>query len=155
MPAAAILEAVWDDLVDAIEAIRADDGYRTTVHTVTTDPVGLLAQSSQQTPFVQVLWDAERSRPSAGAFGDVDDTLVFAVEWRLDAPGLVEADRRQLLSDWRQDLEHALCVDVSRGGVAYDTEVADGPGGPWVDTQGTLLGSSTITVRVMRTRGAA
>jgi hypothetical protein len=153
--AAAALEAVWDDLVAAISGIRMADGYRTTVHTVTSDPVGLLSDSRLATPAVQILWEAERSRQDSGALGDItDEVLVFAVEWRLDCPGLDDSLRRQALSDWRTDLEHAVLADCSRGGVAWDTEIADGPG-PWVDATGILLGTSLITVRVSRARGVA
>ena len=46
-------------------------------------------------------------------------------------------------------------MDETRGGVAWDTTIVDGPGGPWVDANGILLGTSTITVRLDRVRGAA
>lgn len=153
--AAAPLESVWDNLVAALEGIKTGSTYRTTVYTVTTDPVGLLGVSPQQTPYVQLLWDAERSRLAASAFGLTDDELVFTLEWRLDCPSLTPADRRQAISDWVTDLEHAVMADISRGSAAWDTTIAHGPGGPWVDVNGTILGASTITVRVSRTTGAA
>lgn len=153
---AAPLELVWDSLVDAIEGITTHGGYRTTVHHVTTEPTTLIGQSSQQTPAVVLMYDADRSTIVPSAMGDVvDDTLVFLAEWRIDCPGLTDADKRQAISDWHADIEKAVCADASRGGVAWETDIAPGPGGPWIDASGVILGTHTITVYVSRVRGAA
>jgi len=149
---ATTLQTVWDDLVDAIEGIRVADGYHYTVQHVTTQPTSLL--NLGLTPAVVLWWDAGRSTTAPSALGDVyDEVLAFAADWRIDQPSLAERDRREALGNWRADLERAVLADCSRGGVAWDTEIVDGSGGPWMDANGVMLGSSLITVRVARTRG--
>lgn len=154
--AGSALQRVWDDLVATLEGIRIESGYSTTVRTVTTVPTSLLGLTAVQTPAVVVWWDASRSNVAPSALGDVvDDTLGFALDWRLDCPTLSEADRRAALAGFRADLERAVCDDSSRGGVAWDTEITDGTAGPWMDATGIILGASVVTVRVARPREAA
>lgn len=145
---------VWASLMDAIAGISAGAHYHHTVKTVTSDLVSLLSLSAQQCPAVMVMASGAGAGRAHHMGGQVKDRLVFQLEFRVDAPGLVVDAKRDAWTKFLLDLEYALTRDVTRGGLASATFVlpADGPYMGF-DTAGVMQGQQRVDVVLVRATG--
>lgn len=148
------LHAMWDSLVTALEGIRTDDGYHTTVKTVTPELVSLVSLPAPLCPALMVIHDGETSTRAFRLGSLVEDRFAFVVEGRIDAPGLTVGDKAGAYADLLADIERAVTRDPNRGGVASWTGVR-GVRGPYLglDTQGVVLFQARIEVLVVRQVG--
>ncbi len=149
-----VLHQVWDSLVAALEGIRADDGYSTTVRTVTPELLVVATLPAPRVPALVVLHDGETSTRTFKLGALVEDRLAFIVEGRIDAPGLTSGDKLGAYSDFVADIERAVTRDPTRGGVASWTGVR-GVRGPYMglDHSGIVLFQARVEVLVVRTVG--
>ena len=148
------LEAVWASLMDALGAINANDGYHTTVQTVTRDLVSIASLSSVKVPALLVMHDGETSTRQYRLSSQVECRESFIVEARIDAPGLETGEKAGAYADLLADIERAVTRDVTRGGAANWTYVA-GVRGPYMglDAGGVVLFQVRIEVVAVRTVG--
>lgn len=148
------LHQVWDSLVTALEGIRADDGYHHTVQTVTPELVLLAGLPSPKTPALMVLHDGETSTRTFRLGSYVEDRFAFAIEGRLDAPGLTSGDKAGAYANFLADVERAITRDPNRGGVASWTGLR-GVRGPFfgADAGGMVLFLARVEVIVVREVG--
>jgi hypothetical protein len=141
------LYTVWVALADALEGIRGDAGYHTTVRTVTTDPLQLETLPAPLTPAIVVVFNEELTTREAESMPEVDgETLVFSLLSRVDDTGLDKVSRIRTYAHLRDDLFRAVRADVTCGGVAWDVSIR-GVSGPGLD-QGRILARHDVTVRV-------
>lgn len=148
------LTLIWDSLVTALEGIRVEDGYHTTVQTVTRELVSISALSSLKVPALLILHDGETSTRQYRLGGVIEDRLSFIVEARIDAPGLETGEKAHAYAALLADIERAVTRDVTRGGAAAWTYVAN-TRGPYMglDAGGVVLFQVRIETVSVRTVG--
>lgn len=141
------LYTIWAALASALEGIRVDSGYHTTVRTVTTDPAQLEALPAPLTPALVVMFNEEATTREADSMPGIDgEALVFTLLSRVDDTGLDKLSRIRTYANLRDDLYRAVRADVTFGGVAWDASIR-GVSGPGLD-QGRILARHDVVVQV-------
>lgn len=142
------LYTVWAALAEALEGIRVDSGYHTTVRTVTTDPLQLETLPGVLTPAIVVTFNEEATTREADSMPSVDqEVFVFSLLSRVDDTGLDSLSRIRTYANLRDDLFSAVRADVTMGGVAVDASIR-GVSGPGLD-QGRILARHDVSVWVV------
>jgi hypothetical protein len=118
--------ALIQSIQSALAAIRRADGYTWDVSAdrVVLDPVNLFGGVGDcvRSPFFQVEAEPEGAREFLPAM-QLRDVVVASVMGRIDATGS-HPDRRAVLGhQLAAEIERALCVDITRGGLASDTRL--------------------------------
>lgn len=118
-------------LVTALEGIVGGSTYHHSIKTVSTDLMLLSSLPVDACPAVLVVPEREGSARDYLMGSTVMDTYAFLLECRVDGPGLTMGERVASYQRLRQDIEYALTLDQSRGGLAVETRL-DPPIGPFL-----------------------
>lgn len=147
-------DGVLDDLCTTLRAMRKANGYTWDVQTesVTRDPVNILAVPEASLPFFMVEPTPQGSFRFMPAMQVQHDFNVL-ITARVDANGN-EADRKS--KAWEAliaDLEKALVADITRGGRASDTRLGEPSPLVGLGTDGIVIVTLPLTIKLWRTYG--
>ncbi len=127
-PTTPVLLAIVVNLQAALQAITAPTYFNTVKPTsVVLDPVALDVVSTTELPFLVVGHRIEVIGPRLYTSRPVSIKIRrrIVIEAVLDAPGTDFAHKLTAIQQLVADVETALTVDVTRGGLALDTRVED------------------------------
>jgi hypothetical protein len=150
-----ILQSIWDSLATALRAINTTAGYHYTVPSGAVYQDMVNVQLAPLAPCI-VIGPSEGGSREFKPSMRVRERIVFALEARVDADG-TDVDRKaEAYAKFLADIEKALTVDITRGGLAARTLLRR-PVGPFMGfgQQAQVLFSQEVEVDLVRTYGVA
>lgn len=112
---------IRDAVIAAFLGIDGSAPYHHTVRTVSSDLQVLASLPAMQCPALLVVPDPQASTRGYLLGNTVVDTHAFAVEGRVDAGSTRMGERMTVSEALHLDMEYALALDPSLGGIAVDT----------------------------------